>query len=187
MVLQHCPIPHAHLPPLPCTHRDLGAFVPPPRTEYPTPAPVPLLGVPHWPLELGLTPAWLEWALVKPEQDLCVCKKQILTQTHHGEDPGGIIGGNAVGEDRLQDIVGEGQCNDSQASWVHDKHCTPQQQKPGETRKSTREQCWCCAGGGDTQPAVHRGTGLGTSTLSHPPVGPSSALLLCSQHNLYFK
>lgn len=58
-----CPVPHVHLPPLfldPQGFRCLCASLQGTRlaagkwkeTEYPTPVTVPLLGPPHWPLEL---------------------------------------------------------------------------------------------------------------------------------------
>lgn len=62
-----------------------------------------------------------------------------LTQAGHGEHPGGRGWGDAVGEDGLKHVVGEGHGDDSQAGGVHDENSTPEQQESvsGESQHGT--------------------------------------------------
>lgn len=57
----------------------------------------------------------------------------LLTDTGGWEESGGDVWRQAVWEGRLQNIVGEGERNHSQSRWVHDQHCTPQQQEAVKT------------------------------------------------------
>lgn len=54
-----------------------------------------------------------------------------LTQTGGREHPSGHIRRKAVGEDRLQDVAGEGERDDSQRGGIHDEDGAPQQEEPG--------------------------------------------------------
>lgn len=58
----------------------------------------------------------------------------VLTYTGRGQHAGGHVRREAVGKDGLQDIVGEGEGDDSQGGGVHDEYCTPQQEEPGKVK-----------------------------------------------------
>lgn len=53
-----------------------------------------------------------------------------LTETGGGQHPCCHVGRDAVWEDGLQDVAGEGEGDDGQRGRVHDEHSAPQQQKP---------------------------------------------------------
>lgn len=48
-----------------------------------------------------------------------------LTDTDGGEESGGDVRRQAVLEGWLQDVIGEGESNDSQRGWIHDEDSTP--------------------------------------------------------------
>lgn len=48
-----------------------------------------------------------------------------LTDTDGGEEPGGNEWRQAVLEGRLQDVIGEGERDDSQRGRIHDEDSTP--------------------------------------------------------------
>lgn len=55
-----------------------------------------------------------------------------LTQTGGRQHACCHVWGGTVGEHRLQNVVGEGQGDDSQGSGVHDEDSTPQQEETSE-------------------------------------------------------
>lgn len=52
-------------------------------------------------------------------------KHLLLTDTDGGEQPGGHVGRQAVVKGRLQDVVGEGERDDSQSGGIHDEDGAP--------------------------------------------------------------
>ena len=52
-----------------------------------------------------------------------------LTQTDAGQQPQAILWWEAGGEERLEDVVGEGQSDHSLVGRVDDQHGDPQSQK----------------------------------------------------------
>lgn len=60
-----------------------------------------------------------------------------LTEAGGRQESSCHIGGNAVWENRLQDVAGEGERNHSQGGGVHDENSTPQQQEPSKDRQGT--------------------------------------------------
>lgn len=57
---------------------------------------------------------------------------KILTETGSRQHACHQVGRRAVWEDRLQNVAGEGEGNHSQRGWIHDEHCTPEQEKSGQ-------------------------------------------------------
>lgn len=53
-----------------------------------------------------------------------------LTETRGREHPRGHVGRDAVREDGLQDVAGEGEGDDGQRGRVHDEDGAPQQEEP---------------------------------------------------------
>lgn len=48
-----------------------------------------------------------------------------LTDTYGGEESGGNVWRQAVLKGRLQNVIGEGERDDSQRGWIHDEHSAP--------------------------------------------------------------
>lgn len=57
-----------------------------------------------------------------------------LTDADGGKESGGDVWRQAIQEGRLQDVIGEGECDDSQCCWVHDEYGAPQQQEAADQR-----------------------------------------------------
>lgn len=55
-----------------------------------------------------------------------------LTQTDGCQQTQAVLGGEAGGKQRLQDVVGEGQCNHCLVGGIDDQHGNPQTQEPEE-------------------------------------------------------
>lgn len=49
----------------------------------------------------------------------------LLTDTYGGEESGGNVWRQAALEGRLQDVIGEGERDDSQRGWIHNEDSTP--------------------------------------------------------------
>lgn len=74
------------------------------------------------------------WVVVHLCLDLCTRVRcdVLLTKTNGSQQTQAIFWWEAGGEQRLQDIVGERQCDHSLVGRVDDQHSDPQPQEPGQ-------------------------------------------------------